>query len=564
MQSPTVLKLFVWASMGLCVAARYAAANTNPPAVLSANTNTLMGYAYEMGKGVPRDLRKACAYYARGVHEGDAEAQYRLGYAYQAFGAVAGHKLAARLFSRASAQGHPDGTYWLGIMCEWGKGVPRDLATALRHLRKAADAGQRQAIATIGHYHRFGEGIPVNYTEAMRWFKLAASLGEATAMSNIADMYWHGQGVKKDYNESMYWRYRAYNAGRIEESEWLIGSFGGSPNQLRAYEQRRISESGKKRLVIRIGDSAERVRDLLGEPKVPGRFGIKGENGAVWTYRWEYDVGQVEIRSNVVVSSTIQLTSDDYALGIRRRPSKGWRVYPTLSPDDPKYWALATSALLTEYNRNRHDLLGTEVRSEENARTQAWSSLRWWDIGNREDLLEKLRWIDVEGHRADFDRIARAFAAKAKPNAQIAADFQKKGFSSYKIMVAQGEGPTLGAKSILGWDYCRHVSLCRWGYLIGYLTEEEAWSRIMPVAKMLQSTFDSWGDLGQNYLIGRRYWSEKKTTSSGGFEKTYRWLLEDSKSPWKRCAWDMDLSGKKPKQKARPVRRRRPPVRRRH
>lgn len=64
-----------------------------------------------------------------------------------------------------------------------------------------------------------------------------------------------------------------------------------------------------------------------------------------------------------------------------------------------------------------------------------------------------------------------------------------------------------GEKSIAAWDYDRYISLCGWGYIAGYLSEEEAWQRIMPAARLLQKTFESWIDLGKNHVVGREFWS---------------------------------------------------------
>jgi hypothetical protein len=79
--------------------------------------------------------------------------------------------------------------------------------------------------------------------------------------------------------------------------------------------------------------------------------------------------------------------------------------------------------------------------------------------------------------------------------------------------------------------------------LAGYLTEDEAWDRIMPAAALLQKTFDSWKDFGENYLIGRQFWSYEQTKKEGQvFRDIYRKLLANSSSPWNRNPWDMELS----------------------
>ena len=113
---------------------------------------------------------------------------------------------------------------------------------------------------------------------------------------------------------------------------------------------------------------------------------------------------------------------------------------------------------------------------------------------------------------------------------------------SHRIQIAKQHYKRLGPKSLLGWDYGRYVFLCRWGYFVGYITEEEAWHRIMPVAAKLQKTFDSWKDLGENYLIGREFWSLSQTKRDGQlYRDAFQRLLSDPASPWNRYPWNLDL-----------------------
>ena len=101
----------------------------------------------------------------------------------------------------------------------------------------------------------------------------------------------------------------------------------------------------------------------------------------------------------------------------------------------------------------------------------------------------------------------------------------------------------LGKKSLVGWDMIRYIHLCRWGALAGYMSEEEAWNRIKPVAQKLQKTFDSWEDLGDNYLIGRRFWNKKVSLEGASeFQKIVDWLKTNKDSPWVKVDWNTDLS----------------------
>jgi len=211
---------------------------------------------------------------------------------------------------------------------------------------------------------------------------------------------------------------------------------------------------------------------------------------------------------------------------------------------DQKLWALATCALLTERNHGRHDLLAGCERTASDISGWKMSLRGSWSVSNREDLLNTLRWLQQEGHRARFERMGSTIAALTPDELNTLRAKNKNNAQANSAMeVAAQYYKRLGKKSILGWDYCRYVSVCRWGYCVGYLSEAEAWERIMPVARALQSTFDSWEDLGNNYLIGRRFWSLQQTLREG---EEYKKLLEkfrtDSDSPWVKLPWNLDLA----------------------
>jgi hypothetical protein len=214
---------------------------------------------------------------------------------------------------------------------------------------------------------------------------------------------------------------------------------------------------------------------------------------------------------------------------------------------EQKLWALATCAILTESNRRRHDLLGGCERTPEDIKAWQDSLAQWWGVHNRAELLDTLQWVERGGHRREFDELARELTAATPAQlANIRADVRDDPSLSNKVEIALKYGSEFGHKSIAAWDYARYVSLCGWGYIAGYLSEEEAWRRIMPTARLLQKTFDSWEDLGKNHVVGREFWSWKQTQDRGNVTRQcYAKLLTDPSSPWVRLKWDMELSAPK-------------------
>ena len=212
-----------------------------------------------------------------------------------------------------------------------------------------------------------------------------------------------------------------------------------------------------------------------------------------------------------------------------------------LSPQ--RAWALAAAALLTERNGEFHDrLAGSHLTARE--AEQARRLLRqWWGVNDRASLLDSLGWIQKTGHREKFARTGKQLAALT-PDERRALDAKRRNDVDFNQMlgVVEMHYARLGAKSLIGWDFSRYISVCRWGYAAGYLTESDAWSRIIPAARIIRQTFNSWRELGENYLIGRQFWSPDEHVRTGQFyRQAFDRLLADRNSPWNRVPWKIDF-----------------------
>lgn len=210
-----------------------------------------------------------------------------------------------------------------------------------------------------------------------------------------------------------------------------------------------------------------------------------------------------------------------------------------------KGWALGCSAMLMERNHSPHNILAAGEITFLNVQRVKFLLNHWWGVENREDLLETLAWLDEEGgHRRMFNAVGKYVSNMDGEQfesvlAKCGSDMNKK----QRLIIAWRYYEMLGEKGILGWDYTRYIAMCRWGYTVGYITEQEAWDRIMPVAFKLQETFDSWAELGENYLIGRQFWSYTHTQDSGElFTAAFSRLKQQKDSPWNRYPWDMNLN----------------------
>src|SRR5579863_4087134 len=164
--------------------------------------------------------------------------------------------------------------------------------------------------------------------------------------------------------------------------------------------------------------------------------------------------------------------------------------------NDQKGWALGTSGILTQMGGWSHEVLFDTEPSpsgEESARNLL--AYGGFDIHSKAQLLEAI----------------------------------------HSLLADEGD------RVRIVWNYSRAVNLARWGYGATMLSEDEAWSIIMPAAQRLQLTVGSWQELGLDYLNARTAWYTHEDASRRRAENAYRELLTDPGSPWRKYPWNLDL-----------------------
>ncbi|TDC59353.1 DUF1266 domain-containing protein [Actinomadura sp. GC306] len=92
------------------------------------------------------------------------------------------------------------------------------------------------------------------------------------------------------------------------------------------------------------------------------------------------------------------------------------------------------------------------------------------------------------------------------------------------------------------WDYGRALMLYRWGHMVGWLTEEYCWERMLPLAVDIQRRYASWRDMATCYLQGRLLWSGGGGKAQAEYERVVQNLLTEPRSPWNTVPWDLPLT----------------------
>lgn len=119
-----------------------------------------MGYMYENGDGVPKNLNEAQRWYRTGAEKGEAQSERALGlFSEMGWGGIPDDWVeAAKWYTKSAAQGDRLGEFYLGRAYQFGIGVPLNLPTATAWYDKAAGQGDSQA-AYFAKYLRDNHGF---------------------------------------------------------------------------------------------------------------------------------------------------------------------------------------------------------------------------------------------------------------------------------------------------------------------------------------------------------------------------------------------------------------------
>ena len=184
-----------------------------------------------------------------------------------------------------------------------------------------------------------------------------------------------------------------------------------------------------------------------------------------------------------------------------------------------QFWAISLAGMMTEMNEYNRNTLNMGAMTESNKR--GWLELlrRDWGVTNREELLETLDTTENVGHASSLRQMKQIINEMANQGFSIFEIYNKYELTDYqynRLKFTIANWNILRDRTLMAWDLGRNISLCRWGYSVGFLEEEEAWEKIMYYAKKIQLFYNSWNGYGTDYLMGRLFFG-----SGSGEDITY-------------------------------------------
>lgn len=130
---------------------------------------------------------------------------------------------ALTLYRELAARGHAKAMKEIGLMYVFGRGVPRDYASARQWHEKQAAAGDNDGYWYMGKlYEEGGPGLEPNYATALGWYEKYAANGDGNTYWHMGELYKQGgPGLEKDWGAAK--RNYARWVARTGSGEGLIG-----------------------------------------------------------------------------------------------------------------------------------------------------------------------------------------------------------------------------------------------------------------------------------------------------------------------------------------------------
>ena len=217
-------------------------------------------------------------------------------------------------------------------------------------------------------------------------------------------------------------------------------------------------------------------------------------------------------------------------------------------------WAIRLTGIMTEINKDNHNTLNSSKMNLRNKNSYLKMLKRDWGIHNKDELLRALDETENNGHASSLKLIQQIInegvilvTTGNEDNIIVNTNLNKYELSYRQYNYLQftiSNWDNFKNRSILAWDLGRNVALCRWGYDVGFFSENEAWEKIMYYARLIQPLYNSWEEYGYDYYMGRVFWASGFGQSDRYYADTfliYGKLIKRN-GYWYNLEWNINLN----------------------
>lgn len=175
-----------------------------------------LAFLYDRGLGGEANIERAEQLYTESAEQGQPLAQFLLGHLYQMgrIGKEPDYNAAKKWYEMAKKQYNPAAVA-LGFIYDT---VEDDYLHAAVNYQIAADKNNAIGALNLGLIYEYGKGMPVDNVKAMHYYQAAADKGVSKAMSQMAGIYFRNN----DKKQAVYWYEKAATLGD-ENAQYHLG-----------------------------------------------------------------------------------------------------------------------------------------------------------------------------------------------------------------------------------------------------------------------------------------------------------------------------------------------------
>lgn len=267
-----------------------------------------LGEMWATGKGGSRSSRAAFKYYRDAAQQGHVEAQFRVGNMYKSGTGVSDNSEGNKWHRKAAEQGHAEAQYILGQICDDG-GHDRE---AFQWYRRAAEQRHAEAQYRLGEIYEgkdsdvryFIEYYEVNKAEALYWYIEAAEQGHVEAQYKLGEMYENIEVDEDDEDIEVDLRdYSEAEDYKVEATKWF----------------RKAAEQGHAEARYKLGKIYEDGRGVQQDSKKAiewyRKAADRGLSGAQYTLGLRYEDGRGIEQNNRKAVEWYRKAAEQHSIG---------------------------------------------------------------------------------------------------------------------------------------------------------------------------------------------------------------------------------------------------------
>ena len=152
----------------------------------------------------------------------------------------------------------------------------------------------------------------------------------------------------------------------------------------------------------------------------------------------------------------------------------------------------------------------------------------WWEINDKDELLEMIKSLQAGRHSVKFRNIYDA-VKQAGGKAADAGSINVEDADTDDIQFVIDNFDAASSTGIKAWDYVRAANLVYHGESLEWLTLGEGEKLLSDILSVVRASYSDWNTYHKDFELGRRFWSGDSSSEDREYKALIEFLVTDNK-----------------------------------